>query len=345
VLAFLVFCLVLKWQPFHSRLHLPLFVLWSPAVAAVAAMAWPAPAAYALAAGLLALSGDAALSNELRPLVARKGASVFTRSRHSQYFADRPPLTAAYVAAADLVRRSGCRDIGLDLSTLVGDQYEYPWLALLGAGGPDRDVRLVGLENTSTRYAEGAARSAPCAVVCVNCLAAMGAQGRYSSGWNQIGRGSVLVLLARDLPVPPGAAEARALASVRLALNGNTFRAGDDLKVGVEVSNPSKGPPAELYVGAVLADGESAIFLSGAGRFSGPMSLSAPASFPAFTTAPPGFSLDAPSLAEVTLPKSGVQAGRYRVFAALLREGALRGTQIDPDDILALDVREVLLSP
>jgi hypothetical protein len=28
-----------------------------------------------------------------------------------------------------------------------------------------------------------------------------------------------------------------------------------------------------------------------------------------------------------------------------LREGALRGTQIDPDDILALDVREVLVSP
>jgi hypothetical protein len=51
------------------------------------------------------------------------------------------------------------------------------------------------------------------------------------------------------------------------------------------------------------------------------------------------------NLARVTLPKSGVQAGRYRVFAALLREGALRGTQIDPDDILALDVREVLLSP
>jgi hypothetical protein len=33
--AFLIFCSFLKWEVWHSRLHLPLFVLWSPLVSAV----------------------------------------------------------------------------------------------------------------------------------------------------------------------------------------------------------------------------------------------------------------------------------------------------------------------
>ena len=31
--GFIVFCTYLKWQPWHSRLHLPIFILWSPFIA------------------------------------------------------------------------------------------------------------------------------------------------------------------------------------------------------------------------------------------------------------------------------------------------------------------------
>jgi hypothetical protein len=57
LLGFLLFCLVLRWQPWHTRLQLPLFVLCSPlvaamrfrrrsvlpAAAAVVLMAWASP--------------------------------------------------------------------------------------------------------------------------------------------------------------------------------------------------------------------------------------------------------------------------------------------------------------
>ena len=165
LLAFLAFCALLKWQPWHTRLHLPLFVLWSAPIAVLAEQKYPRVVVGGLAALLVFLSSEVAFRNELRPLAGR--ASILRRDRTSLYFAERPELRDSYVAAAARVRASGCRRVGLDLSRQA-PAYEYPWLVLLGAGY-DADVRPLRIMTPSAKYATTDARWVPCAVLCVNC--------------------------------------------------------------------------------------------------------------------------------------------------------------------------------
>src|SRR4029077_9693299 len=77
LVAFLFFCLVLRWQPWHSRLHLPLFILGAPLVGVVFERLRPA----VLAIGLLLLAGSSAYfltGSKAHHLVGRR--SVFIRT-------------------------------------------------------------------------------------------------------------------------------------------------------------------------------------------------------------------------------------------------------------------------
>ena len=51
------------------------------------------------------------------------------------------------------------------------------------------------------------------------------------------------------------------------------------------------------------------------------------------------------ALFELAFPASGVPPGRYQIFAALIRRGALADNRIDPDDVLAFDLKEVVFAP
>ncbi len=168
ILSYVAFCAVLKWQPLHARLHLPLFVLWSAATGAVIGAAWPAAAVRGVAIVLLLLALPMATRNDARPVVAPRQASVFVADRAAQYFGDRRELERPYLAAVDFVKKTGCRDVGLDLSAKVGAQYEYPLLALLGAG-TEREVRAIAVVNASAGYARRHGAFSPCAVICVLC--------------------------------------------------------------------------------------------------------------------------------------------------------------------------------
>lgn len=131
----------------------------------------------------------------------------------------------------------------------------------------------------------------------------------------------------------------------QVTLSGSEFHVGQAVTVGIEAENQGGNPPADLYVGALLPDGQTLIFLSGPGVLVGPTSLATPAAFTRLQAVPPGFVLHAPALSQFTFPPTGVPVGTYQVFAGLARQGAFEDNRIDPDDILALDVKALVFSP
>lgn len=132
----------------------------------------------------------------------------------------------------------------------------------------------------------------------------------------------------------PWASEAAPTAA--LTLNKTEFKAGDTLSIGLQVTNPADGPQANFYVGIVMPDGETALFL-GPGGLTPPVSLADPANFRSLQPAPPGFSLNAPMFAQVTWPADGLPIGTYVLFAAL--------TQASNGSLLVLDVKPFTYSP
>jgi hypothetical protein len=157
-IGFVLFCGYLKWQPFFSRLLLPLFVLGAPLPAGFTRRVY---VQIALCLFLLDSARAPLFENWVRPL---KGAnSVLRAPREMQYFADMGQWRNrdSYLQAVDMLRRNQCGLIGIDITNL---QLEYPIEALL-----HRRFVHVGVANASSKYAPPVAEK-PCAVVCLDCV-------------------------------------------------------------------------------------------------------------------------------------------------------------------------------
>jgi hypothetical protein len=156
--AFLLFCALLRWQPWHARLHLPLLALCGAWVGRVAERTASPRVASGLAAAFACASLPWLLAGLPRPLVGP--GSVLRVPRSEQYLASRPHLAPAYLAAARYLRATGCRSLGL---ALAGDSGEYPlWVLLRDASAPPRIEHL-----TTERGSLGALETEfrPCAIV------------------------------------------------------------------------------------------------------------------------------------------------------------------------------------
>ena len=147
--GFLAFCVVLRWQPYGARLLAPLFMLSAPLAGVVLARLRPQILAFGVCVFLLDNARLPLLENWIRPL--RGPRSIFQTSRESRYFADIRSMEneGSYVTAADLVARSGCRDVGIDISK---NQLEYPFQALTLRRNSSIRFRHAGVENASNRY-------------------------------------------------------------------------------------------------------------------------------------------------------------------------------------------------
>ena len=128
--GFVLFCGLLKWQPWHQRLHLPFFVLAAPCVGVVLGMAWNR---WATATAAILLTVNAALVlfyNHAFPIY-RMGADPF-KTREERYFCEIPQLHAFTAALARDIVGNGVTNVCLKTG---GDTWEYPlWVCLKNRG-------------------------------------------------------------------------------------------------------------------------------------------------------------------------------------------------------------------
>jgi 4-amino-4-deoxy-L-arabinose transferase-like glycosyltransferase len=120
LLQIVLFCAYLKWQPWNSRLHTPVFLLAAPFIAyAFSLTSGLFKTRYLIAPILLVYALLVSLHNDTRPV----NGKIFNEPRYKKYFAGKPDDYAEYNGVNNLVRQNKFKNIGL----IVGvDDWEYP---------------------------------------------------------------------------------------------------------------------------------------------------------------------------------------------------------------------------
>lgn len=139
---------IIKWQPWASRFHLPLFLLAAPLIGIGTSRmrVW----GFGMGVVLVIFAAIILMTHPLRPLIGHPNIFTF-KDRRMWYFAHIQDTTGAYGEAARVVRSSGCRNIGL--ITGAGS-YVYPLWALIS---PDRSIQFhyVDVDNFSRNFRQG----------------------------------------------------------------------------------------------------------------------------------------------------------------------------------------------
>lgn len=158
--AFLLFSGYLRWQPWHTRLHLPIFLFGTiPAGWMLSRL----PAKWTAAPLLLVFGGvalHASTQNTLRPLAGPY--SIFDANRTATLFAERRADGPSYEAAVATIANSGCRKVAV-----IGGRshFYYPALVLLGGFTGEREIRFLRPEGATVEPSG----YRPCALFCVEC--------------------------------------------------------------------------------------------------------------------------------------------------------------------------------
>jgi hypothetical protein len=192
VLACLLFCFCLKWQPFMSRMWLPLFVLGAPITGFVAGRIRQTPIQLVLVLFFLSGARLPLFQNWTRRLTGPD--SLLRTERAANYFNDLSQFDNrdSYLKTAELLAGSTCERIGIDANLL---QVEYPLQALLRDRRPGVVFVHTGITNASRKYQNG--NPEPCAVVCLNCAGVEEKRAEYRSAGEEHQAGSFLVFLSR----------------------------------------------------------------------------------------------------------------------------------------------------
>jgi hypothetical protein len=172
IIAFLIFCSYLKWNPWNSRLQLPLFVLWSPLISLVVFRRAGYKVALSIVLLLMTASTLYVFRNEIRPLIGvGPNSTVLNTSRIERLLKRHPVARAHYPGAAHFVKTLHCSEVGL----LIGHDYlEYPFWVLLkkSSDQPPIHIQHIYVRNVSRvkSTVNPFAGFSPCAVIVVDVI-------------------------------------------------------------------------------------------------------------------------------------------------------------------------------
>ena len=128
----ILFCAVLRWQPWGTRLQLPLLLLAMPVVAmTVERLRAGAPVAAVIAILAAAQAAPPLLSNTMKPLVAWPFDPAKPDAATGTMLVNRPGSAESLAAVGQFFARTTAPAIGL---YLYGDEFELPLLLRLPAG-------------------------------------------------------------------------------------------------------------------------------------------------------------------------------------------------------------------
>jgi hypothetical protein len=173
ILSVILFCVLLKWQPWSSRLHTTIFMLAAPFVAFVLEKIGTFNKKYSFYLSILLFIYGIPflLVNQSRPLISpfkivslvypadnqlvekfklKYDISILKTDRKKLYFANRPDSYADYTDAIRVAMNEGTNKIGLYLG---GDDWEYPFWVFADSHAIKADhqfnhVGVVDISNT-----------------------------------------------------------------------------------------------------------------------------------------------------------------------------------------------------
>lgn len=192
-LSFLAFCTYLRWQPWHSRLQLPLFMLWTPFIGLVIGylnryrigdlievdippvtnklrpvkylflVTHQIKVSFVFIAILIVSATPYLLYSSTKPIFGDR--NIFNTPRNLQFFNSNPHFQDSYVEISNQIKSLKCEKIGL---YEFADDWEYPlWLLLQEGSNSQYAIEFVSdsFKITNGELIERNKAFIPCAIV------------------------------------------------------------------------------------------------------------------------------------------------------------------------------------